>query len=653
MALDIGRSISGAGRFYGGFQEGQQQQMALEEQRLRLDALRRQEEAARRQAETARQAGAARGEMLGAAPSYELGERMGTAAAPQPQPQPEPQPQPKAGVQTPQAETTGERRKPRPRDTGAGGADTGQVRTELTADERTNLTSERERLQNAISEGYRLVYEREGRGTDTTGTRERISQLEQQLKNVDARLRGESVTQPETDEPLTPREYPRAAGRMVGEAARGTLSDLQTYLYDPFVESYKINERLFLQALGVAGEGLSGAYQGFTGQEASSVTDDEDTGISEEEMADIDRRIQERTQSEEAQSRENPELYAQAETIFEENREDIAAVNPNATVEDVYQSLLNQRGEPTSEQRQRAESEVTAESEQVKEQTRQRAGLSEEDDVIDAPVNEGLTDAYVEGIEGQQRVGVDTQRLLQERENLSRLAQINAQSGTPEGNAKFDEYYNRINEIDSRLRYLQGMQGINDLRMRNDPRRIAAVWSDYAGNQIQLQPRQDGQYNIFVEGQLTQEGVSQDQIVSAAKLAFSEEARNQLAESQAARAETQQVIAQARGEAMAEARGEAYGAYLTQDIDRAMERVQQSGVQETVEGPNGEQVVIYKDESGRLQARQFVPGRPAQESGIFGGGGAPAQPPQFGPVQGLGGGGQAGFNQNLLMNWNQ
>ena len=75
--------------------------------------------------------------------------------------------------------------------------------------------------------------------------------------------------------------------------------------------------------------------------------------------------------------------------------------------------------------------------------------------------------------------------------------------------------------------YLEGMQGIQEFSTANDPRRLSAVWSQYAGVPIGIQPRSDGTFNIMVNGKKTKEGVSASEIVDAARSAFDQTYRQQ------------------------------------------------------------------------------------------------------------------------------
>jgi hypothetical protein len=83
-----------------------------------------------------------------------------------------------------------------------------------------------------------------------------------------------------------------------------------------------------------------------------------------------------------------------------------------------------------------------------------------------------------------------------------------------------------VEEMDNSLAFLQGMQGIQELGIARDPRRLAAVWSYYTGVPVQLQPQTDGTYNVMVNGQVTQRGVKSGTIIDAARSSFDAEYRN-------------------------------------------------------------------------------------------------------------------------------
>jgi hypothetical protein len=125
--------------------------------------------------------------------------------------------------------------------------------------------------------------------------------------------------------------------------------------------------------------------------------------------------------------------------------------------------------------------------------------------------------------------------LYQQRQSEARLADVYRASGNA---AKFSEYQSRVFEYDQKIltarqaveqqmNYLQGMQGIQEFSTANDPRRLAAVWSQYAGVPIGIQPRSDGRYDILVNGKITKEGVSGNDVVDSARSGFDSAYRTQ------------------------------------------------------------------------------------------------------------------------------
>lgn len=111
----------------------------------------------------------------------------------------------------------------------------------------------------------------------------------------------------------------------------------------------------------------------------------------------------------------------------------------------------------------------------------------------------------------------DTRMALQNRQELARMADMYRRAGM--GN-EFTATRLKLIELDNSLIYLQGMQGLQELALANDPRRLAAVWSDYAGVPVQLQPQTDGSFNILVNGRVTQRGVARNSVIDAARSSF-------------------------------------------------------------------------------------------------------------------------------------
>ena len=83
-------------------------------------------------------------------------------------------------------------------------------------------------------------------------------------------------------------------------------------------------------------------------------------------------------------------------------------------------------------------------------------------------------------------------------------------------------------EINQKIIYLQGMQGLNDLKSGSTSR-LSAVWSDYAGLDIRIIPRTDGLFDIEKAGQMYKEGASLKEVSDEAQLVFDANYRNRMA----------------------------------------------------------------------------------------------------------------------------
>jgi soluble lytic murein transglycosylase-like protein len=129
-----------------------------------------------------------------------------------------------------------------------------------------------------------------------------------------------------------------------------------------------------------------------------------------------------------------------------------------------------------------------------------------------------------------ETVGRDMQIALQQREQLVNFARLFADVGKVE---QAQQMIMQITQLDQGMDYLEGMQGLQDFSLANDPRRLAAVWSQYANVPVGIRPRSDGAYDIFVNGELAQEGVDARQITEGARLAFDGTFRQQRAEDEA------------------------------------------------------------------------------------------------------------------------
>ena len=123
-----------------------------------------------------------------------------------------------------------------------------------------------------------------------------------------------------------------------------------------------------------------------------------------------------------------------------------------------------------------------------------------------------------------QSIPMDMQRAMQQRAEVEQLAGMYQRAGM---GMQFMEARAKLMELDNGMTYLQGMQGLQEFTLANDPRRLASVWSQYAGVPIGIQPRSDGKFDIIVNGRKTKEGQSASEIADAARSGFDQTYRQQ------------------------------------------------------------------------------------------------------------------------------
>ena len=158
---------------------------------------------------------------------------------------------------------------------------------------------------------------------------------------------------------------------------------------------------------------------------------------------------------------------------------------------------------------------------------------------------EGEVNSPAVYIENPSKVGFDMQQAIKTREeavrafnlvnrqvaDYQRLAEIYRVSGSMD---KYFEYKSlaeqaysnalasrdAVTKLDNSMVYLQGMQGLNDLRFGNNTNRLSQVWSMYSGRDVRVVPRSDGLFNIMMDGETISEGVSQRDVGHLAQLQF-------------------------------------------------------------------------------------------------------------------------------------
>ena len=167
---------------------------------------------------------------------------------------------------------------------------------------------------------------------------------------------------------------------------------------------------------------------------------------------------------------------------------------------------------------------------------------------------EGEVNSPAVYIQNPSKVGFDMQQAQKTREeavrafnlvnrqvaDYQRLAEIYRVSGSMD---KYFEYKSlaeqaysnalasrdAVTKLDNSMVYLQGMQGLNDLRFGNNTNRLSQVWSMYSGRDVRIVPRSDGLFNIMMDGETISEGVTQRDVGHLAQLQFDSSYRETVA----------------------------------------------------------------------------------------------------------------------------
>lgn len=238
----------------------------------------------------------------------------------------------------------------------------------------------------------------------------------------------------------------------------------------------------------------------------------------------------------------------EAGTRREQMREALARIRqaqPDLSTEEVFAEYRRQQAAMAPE----APVEVPAAPEEMPEVRDGEVQTPEFTEELDAPATGRVTQAGVSQetqqildsgdfyLANPQSISRDMQTVMNQRQNLARMAEMYRRAGLG------DQYLQtalKVEEMDNNLLYLQGIEGIEELRTYNDPRRVSAVLRQVTGRNIDYQPRPDGRYNevtFDAQGQMQvlREGLTADAIASEARLRIDPAARQNLAEISAER----------------------------------------------------------------------------------------------------------------------
>jgi hypothetical protein len=188
----------------------------------------------------------------------------------------------------------------------------------------------------------------------------------------------------------------------------------------------------------------------------------------------------------------------------------------------------------------------------------------------------------------QQVTQQQTALITRQRNEAAQLAQVYLRSGTQQGIEAAMRLRDTISQADASLvqlqqqaeqkqTYLQGIQGLRELATANDPRRLAGVLTQYMGVPVGIQPRADGNYNYFINGQRVQEGLTPAQLSAMALREFSPEARQAGAASAAL--ENELALKRKYGDAMINAMRDIQKAIIDGEYKLAEEQAKRAGIE--------------------------------------------------------------------------
>ena len=167
---------------------------------------------------------------------------------------------------------------------------------------------------------------------------------------------------------------------------------------------------------------------------------------------------------------------------------------------------------------------------------------------------EGAVDVPSVYIENPSKAGYDIQKALRNRQyavdvlqqqnkktlDYQKIAEIYRISGDMDNYFKYQTIIDQaksiaqgtqksIREYNESIIYLQGMQGLADLAYGNNTNRLSMVWSEYSGRQVRIVPRTDGLFDLFMDGQLVNKGMTKSSVSSMAQLQFDSSYRTKMA----------------------------------------------------------------------------------------------------------------------------
>ena len=214
----------------------------------------------------------------------------------------------------------------------------------------------------------------------------------------------------------------------------------------------------------------------------------------------------------------------------------------------------------------------------------QVARARQEQTPIQAPGQQAPSDVY---ITEPGRIGQDRQRLQQSLTRLQAEFRIAAASRDREGASRLAREAEGVVE---QLRYLDGMTALTRLRV-GDAAPVADQMYAASGNRMQLQPRSDGTFNVYLDGQVVNQGVTRQQIENSARSLFDTRYREQMQATQTRNAELAMYQAKQRIEQLTRASAD----IAVKEVEAALKAREPNLDVRTLTDANGQQSLVITD----------------------------------------------------------
>jgi hypothetical protein len=143
-------------------------------------------------------------------------------------------------------------------------------------------------------------------------------------------------------------------------------------------------------------------------------------------------------------------------------------------------------------------------------------------------------------LENPAKPGREISDLLKKRKDVALaareyygLAQIAAQNGNMADYQTYmkvaNAHKNTVDQQDGQLVYLEGMQSLNELT-QGSTGRASKVWSLSSGRDVQIIKRDDGNFDVTIDGQQQRTGITPKRLADELRLQFDSDHRQRLAQ---------------------------------------------------------------------------------------------------------------------------